>query len=135
TFHIVGGEHATTVGEVARLGSQRFHKRMPRIVPLRIYRSILYPLMRRRADPTMRRRLERTKAYFPYMSLDLRFDDRRARELLEPLGIRATPIGEFFDELMDFAEAARWGRNPIARAHAFGPIRLATPRTAEPAAQ
>jgi thioester reductase-like protein len=135
TFHIVGGEHATTVGEVARLGSQRFHKRMPRIVPLRIYRSILYPLMRRRADPTMRRRLERTKAYFPYMSLDLRFDDRRARELLEPLGIRAAPISEFFDELMDFAEAARWGRNPIARAHAFRPIRLATPRTAEPVAQ
>ena len=51
------------------------------------------------------------------------------------LGIRATPISEFFDDLMDFAEAARWGRNPIARAHAFGPIRLATPRTAEPAAQ
>jgi thioester reductase-like protein len=130
TFHIVGGEHATTVGEVARLGSQRFRKRMPRIVPLRIYRSILYPLMRRRADPALRRRLERTKAYFPYMSLDLRFDDRRARELLDPIGIRATPISEFFDDLMDFAEAARWGRNPIARAHAFRPMPLAAPRTA-----
>jgi hypothetical protein len=100
------------------------------MVPLRVYRSILYPLMRRRADPAICRRLERAKAYFPYMSLDLRFDDRGARELLDPLGIRATPISEFFDDLMDFAEAARWGRNPIARAEAFRPVLLATPRAA-----
>jgi hypothetical protein len=54
----------------------------------------------------------------PYFSLDLRFDDRRARELLDPLGIRATPVGEFFDILIDFAEAAHWGRTPIGRARA-----------------
>jgi hypothetical protein len=54
--------------------------------------------------------------YFPHFSLDLRFDDRRARELLDPLGIRATPVGEYFDTLIDFAEAARWGRTPLDRA-------------------
>jgi hypothetical protein len=58
------------------------------------------------------------RGLFPYFSLDLRFDDRYARELLDPLGIRATPIIEYFDALIDFAEAARWGRDPIGRARA-----------------
>jgi hypothetical protein len=80
--------------------------------------------MLRTADPAMRRRMKRNEAYFPYLSLDLRFDDRGARELLDPLGVRATPISECFDTLMDFAEAARWGRKPIARSRA---IRLAQP--------
>ena len=74
--------------------------------------------MLRRADAQTRRRLERSEVYFPYFSLDLRFDDRDARALLEPLGIRATPIVEYFDALIDFAEAARWGRAPIGRARA-----------------
>jgi hypothetical protein len=74
--------------------------------------------MRRRADAQTRRRLERSEVYFPYFSLDLRFDDRDARALLDPLGIRATPIAEYFDALIDFAEAARWGRAPIGRARA-----------------
>jgi hypothetical protein len=66
----------------------------------------------------MRRRLRRSEVYFPYFSLDLRFDDCRARELLDPLGIGAAPIEDYFDDLIDFAEAARWGRTPISRARA-----------------
>lgn len=126
TFHVVGGEHATTLGELAHLAAGRFERRAPRLVPPRIYESVLHPLMLRRADPVARRRLKRTEVYFPYFSLDLRFDDRRARALLDPLGIRATPIGEYFDALIDFAEAARWGRIPIGRASA----RLAAPSKA-----
>jgi hypothetical protein len=93
-------------------------------------------VMLRRADGAMRRRLERTEVYFPYFSLDLRFDDRCARQLLDPLGIRATPISEHFDDLIDFAEAAQWGRAPITRARACGPTSplAPTPRTAEPVA-
>jgi long-chain acyl-CoA synthetase len=118
TFHVVGGEHATTLGELAHLAARRFDRRAPRLVPPRFYRSVLHPLMLRRADPNARRRLKRNEVYLPYFSLDLRFDDRRARELLDPLGIRASPIGEYFDAMIDFAEAARWGRAPIARARA-----------------
>jgi long-chain acyl-CoA synthetase len=116
TFHIVGGEHATTLWELTRLAARRFDRPTPRLVPPRIYRALLHPVMLRRADPQTRRRLERSEAYFPYFSLDLRFDDRRARALLDPLGIRATPIVDYFDALIDFAEAAAWGRAPIARA-------------------
>ena len=118
TFHVVGGEHATTLGELARLAARRFDRRAPRLIPPRIYRSALHPLMLRRADPDTRRRLVRSEIYFPYFSLDLRFNDHRARELLDPLGIRATPLREYFDTMIDFAEAAHWGRTPIGRARA-----------------
>lgn len=137
TFHLVGGEQATTLGELASLAARRFGRPAPRFVPPRVYRSVLHPLVLRRADPDTRRRLVRSEVYFPYFSLELRFDDRCARELLDPLGIRATPVGEYFDTLIDFAEAAHWGRKPIGRARASalrertGAV-LAGPSTAEP---
>jgi thioester reductase-like protein len=137
TFHVVAGEQATTLGELVRLAARRFERRAPRLVPPRIYRSALHPLILRRADPNTRRRLVRSEAYFPYFSLDLRFDDHHARDLLDPLGIRATPLREYFDTLVDFAEAAHWGRTPIGRAHATalgGRTHPAPPntRTADP---
>ena len=137
TFHVVAGEQATTLGELARLAARRFGRRPPRLVPPRIYRSALHPLILHRADADTRRRLVRSEVYFPYFSLDLRFDDHRARELLDPLGIRATPLREYFDTMIDFAEAARWGRTPIGRARAgalgerINPA-LANTRLAEP---
>jgi long-chain acyl-CoA synthetase len=137
TFHVVGGEHATTLGELANLAARRFGRPAPRFVPPRIYRSVLHPLVLRRADANTRRRLGRSEVYFPYFSLDLHFDDHRARELLDPLGIRATPVREYFDTLIDFAEAAHWGKTPIGRARATAlaersnPL-LATTRAAEP---
>ena len=137
TFHVVAGDQATTLGELARLAARRFGRRPPRLVPPRIYRSALHPLILRRADADTRRRLARSKVYFPYFSLDLRFDDHLAHELLDPLGIRATPVREYFDTMIDFAEAAHWGRTPIGRARAgalggrANPA-LPNPRTAEP---
>jgi nucleoside-diphosphate-sugar epimerase len=75
--------------------------------------------MLRRADPQTRKRLERSEVYFPYFSVDLRFDDQDARALLDPVGIRATPIGDLdvvtVDHLADAilalgASAAATGR-------------------------
>jgi hypothetical protein len=132
TFHIVAGEHATTLGELTRLAAQRFDRPPPRFVPPRIYRAILHPLLLRRGDPQTRRRLERSEAYFPYFSLDLRFDDRNARALLDPLGIGSTPIVDYFEDLVDFAEAARWGRAPIGRAHAHARIERSPRAVARP---
>ena len=100
------------------IAARRFDRPTPRLVSPRVYRAILHPLMLRRGDQQARRRLERSEVYFPYFSLDLRFDDRGARALLDPLAIRATPIVEYFDALIDFAEAAGWGRAPIGRARA-----------------
>jgi long-chain acyl-CoA synthetase len=137
TFHVVAGDQATTLGELVRLAARRFGRRAPRLVPPRIYRSALHPLILRRADPNTRRRLVRSEVYFPYFSLDLRFDDHQARQLLDPLGITATPLSEHFDTLIDFAEAAHWGRTPIGRARAGALGQRASPalpsaRTAAP---
>jgi thioester reductase-like protein len=118
TFHIVSGDDATTIGELAELSAQRFGQRMPRFVPAPVYRRAIHPLLLRRGDARRRKALRRTAIYLPYFSMRLRFDDRRARALLDPLGIRATPITEHFDEIVDFAVAARWGRRPISRAQA-----------------
>jgi nucleoside-diphosphate-sugar epimerase len=125
TFQIVGGRHATTLGELAVLAARRFRRRQPLLVSPRLYRALVHPLLLRRGDDRMQQRLRRSEAYFPYFSLDLRFDDSCARELLDPLGIQATPIAEYFDGLMDFAEAAAWGRNPI------GPAAARTARIAQ----
>jgi thioester reductase-like protein len=118
TFHVVGGDLATTLGEMADLSARRFGRRMPRFVPPAVYRRVVQPLLLRRGDAPRRKALRRTAIYLPYFSLRLRFDDRRARALLDPLGIRATPIAEHFDEIVDFALAARWGRRPISRVQA-----------------
>jgi long-chain acyl-CoA synthetase len=118
TFHVVGGGHATTLGELALLASESFDRRQPRFLPPWIYRAFVHPVLVRRGNPRVRRRLKQSEVYFPYFSLDLRFDDRDARALLDPLGIQATPIRGYFDALVNFAEAAEWGRNPIGFAQA-----------------
>ena len=64
TFHVVGGEHATTLSELTRLAARRFDRPRPRLVAPRVYRALLHPLMLRRADPATRRRLQRSEVYF-----------------------------------------------------------------------
>jgi hypothetical protein len=48
----------------------------------------------------------------------LRFDDARARALLDPMGITPTPLSSYFERIIEFAQAARWGRRPLDRAEA-----------------
>ena len=61
----------------------------PRLVPPRAYRRFLHPLVLRRVAPSTRRLLERSEVYFPYFAMRVRYDDARARALLEPMGIAA----------------------------------------------
>jgi hypothetical protein len=118
TFHAVAGSRASSVGELIDLGADRFEQRAPRLVPPRLYARLVAPLVRRRAPSTVRRQLERSSVYFPYFAMRTRFDDVRARALLEPLGIAPPALRSYFDRLVDFAEAARWGRRPLGRADA-----------------
>jgi hypothetical protein len=48
----------------------------------------------------------------------VRYDDARARAILEPRGIAPAPLSTYFDRLMDYAQAARWGRRTVARPRA-----------------
>jgi thioester reductase-like protein len=118
TFHVVAGDRAATLGELLALAARRFGHPSPRLLPPPLYRRLVHPLVLRRSSERARKALRASEIYFPYFSLRMRFDDRRARELLEPAGIAATPIAEHFDTMIDFAERAEWGRRPVTRAEA-----------------
>jgi thioester reductase-like protein len=97
TFHLVAGRNATTVGRLIEMSSKELGRSEPAVLPPRLYRRLVHPLMRR-IDP----RLRRMEVYFPYFAMRVRFDDRR----LGP-GPR---VESYFHRLVRYAERARWGR-------------------------
>jgi thioester reductase-like protein len=118
TFHVVAGDRASTVGEIVEMAGERFSARQPKIVPPRAYRAIIGKIVDRRAPSSARRLLASNEVYFPYFEMRVRFDDARARAVLEPRGITPAPLRSYFDRLMDYAQEARWGRREIARTRA-----------------
>lgn len=128
TFHIVAGEHAHTVGELLDNAAERFDQRRPRCVSPRLYRTLLHPIALRRSSGSARRQLKRNEVYFPYFEMRMRFDDSQARAILDPLGIKPTPLLEYLGALVDFAQAAHWGRHLIGRAQAQTLARIAPAR-------
>jgi thioester reductase-like protein len=123
TLHVVAGASASTVGEIVRLAGERFTARQPRIVPPRVYRAVIGKIVDKRAPASARRLLASNEAYFPYFEMRVRFDDARARAILEPRGITPAPLRSYFDRLMDYAQAARWGRREVARTR-VAPVRV-----------
>jgi thioester reductase-like protein len=118
TFHLTASSRASSVGEIMELTTGRIDRRPPRLVSPRIYQRFVHPLVLRRAAPSTRRLLERSEVYFPYFAMRVRFDDARARALLDPMGITPAPLSSYFERIIEFAHAARWGRRPLDRAEA-----------------
>jgi long-chain acyl-CoA synthetase len=120
TYHLVAGPQATSAARLADMASRYFDRRPPRMIPPRIYRRLIHPLVVRRSHGRRRRALERSEVLFPYFSMRVRFDDTRARARLHPAGVRVSPLEHYFDRLLDFAVKARWGRDERGRAEARG---------------
>jgi thioester reductase-like protein len=118
TYHLVAGPDATTAGRLADLAAGYFRRRPPRFIPPRIYRRLVHPLVVRRSEGKKRRALEQSETLFPYFSMRVRFDDRRARSRLRATGVRASPLEHYLDRLLDFAVTAQWGRAARGRAEA-----------------
>ena len=112
TFHLVAGDRATTVGRVAQMTAEHFHRPLPWIVPPAVYRA-LYPLLRRTVHGRTRLALERTQVFIPYLNIGVRFQDHVTRARLEPAGVRLLPVEDYFARLLDFALAADWGKRPL----------------------
>jgi long-chain acyl-CoA synthetase len=105
TYHAVAGEHATTVRDVIDLAARRFGVAAPAIVdPVLLDEALAAPM-----SAQQRQSLERARVFFPYFALGVRFDDRWARTILAPAGVRAEPLEGYFDTLMDYAQRAAWG--------------------------
>jgi nucleoside-diphosphate-sugar epimerase len=115
--HLVAGPRATTVGRLGERAGRYFIMRPPPLVPPRLYR-LLHPLLVRLTRGRKRRALRRTEALFPYFWMRVRFDNRRARSRLERAGIEAPAPESYFDRLLGFAVASRWGKRHVSRAQA-----------------
>lgn len=109
TYHAVAGRHASTVAQVIDMAAARFGVPEPAIVDPKV---IDEALARPMSEP-QRRALEQARIFFPYFRLGVRFDDRWARQILEPSGIAAAPLPTYFGTLMDYAQRSAWGRSPL----------------------
>lgn len=112
TYHLTAGAATSTVRELVELSARRLERRPPVMVPPRVYRRLLHPLLLRRSSGARRRWLERSEVFFPYFSATARFDTARARAALVPLGVEPAPLAAYFDRLIDYAERTEWGRQP-----------------------
>ena len=95
TIHAVAGDDAVTNAELATMAAGAFGRRAPRFV-------------RPGEDP---RSEQRAGVFAQYFRSRLLFDARRGRKL----GFRPPPLTQYFDVLMDYADRARWGKQPLPR--------------------
>ena len=117
TYHLVAGGRAATVGRLIELSAGYFRRRPPHSVPPVLYERLVHPVAVRTSSGKRREALEKSEVFFPYFSMRVRYDDRRARERLKP-GVRVTPIESYFHQLARFAERSSWGRKSVTRAPA-----------------
>jgi len=108
TFNLVSGPEAATVDELAELACSHFDRPRPPYVQTGVF-----------GDPTAD---EHGAVYLPYFDMDVVFDDTRTRE---QLGIHAPRLRSYFDTLMDYADAARWGKRGTTREQARERVRAA----------
>jgi thioester reductase-like protein len=122
TYNLVTGDRAARVGELVDLAARCFDRRPPRVIPPRLYRLVIHPLLMRRADAGQRGALEHSEAYFPFFSARVAFDDTRAREHLDPHGLEPPEPREYFARLIEFATESRWGKRPVSRSEALARV-------------
>ncbi len=119
TFHLTAGTHASSVGELVELATRFFGRPSPRLIDPSLYRRVVHPLLVRGArDEHYRRALTRSEIFFPYFAMRVAYDDRRTRVALGGTGIHPAPLHSYFDQLVEFALDAEWGRRQIPRAGA-----------------
>jgi thioester reductase-like protein len=112
TFHLTAGRDASTILEIAHAASRYFKRPLPQVLSPSEFATRACPASERSA-------LAAGTAYFPYFAVSTVFDNTAARALLEPAGIRAAPLADYLERLLDFATRSRWGKSPIARAEAL----------------
>jgi long-chain acyl-CoA synthetase len=134
TYHLTAGDRTSTVGELIELGSAAASQRQPRVLPPRLYRRIIHPLLVRRGSQRRRRALRRSEVYFPYFSMRTRYENSFARDALAPHGIEVPSLPSYFNRLLGFALAADWGRRTFQRHEVIGGSRPGARLTREPVA-
>jgi nucleoside-diphosphate-sugar epimerase len=101
TFNLVSGADAATCIELADLACAHFDRPRPPFVDT--------------GESAGAAGDGQGAVYLPYFDMEVVFDDSRTRELL---GLRAPRLRDYFDTLLDYADAARWGKRGLAREEA-----------------
>jgi nucleoside-diphosphate-sugar epimerase len=101
TFNLVTGADASTCDELAELACAHFGRPKPPFVGTGEFGDSA-------AD-------EHGAVYLPYFDMEVVFDDTRTRD---QLGMRAPLLRTYFDTLLDYADAARWGKRGTTREEA-----------------
>jgi long-chain acyl-CoA synthetase len=113
TYHLTASQNATSIGELLSLAVAKLGCKRPPLISPRLYRHVLAPLLCR-VQPRRRRFLHATQTYLPYFAIGVTYDDARARAALAP-AISPAPLADYFDALVDYALAARWGASAQPR--------------------
>ena len=98
TYHLVAGRRAVTNGALIDLACRVMRRARP-VITL----------------PDDEEFSPALAAYAPYLTVRARFDDKRARALLDQVDLRARALPSYFGQLVQFARATRWGRLPLSR--------------------
>jgi thioester reductase-like protein len=114
TYHLTAGRNASTIQEIAQAACRYFNRPMPRVLS-----PPEFDALQAAGAGGRRSALEGSSVYFPYFAVGTRFDDALTRARLDPTGIRVSPLGDYFEALLDFATRSRWGKRPIARVEAL----------------
>lgn len=114
TYALAAGSRASSVGELLELSAGYFRRRRARAVPPRAYKHIVHPVLLRTRDERRRKALRASEVFFPYFAMRVHYDTANARRS----GIVPPALPGYFTQLMDFAEAADWGKAQRARSTA-----------------
>jgi thioester reductase-like protein len=117
TLNLVAGERATTVDELAELAAIAFDRPRAELVSLTEF------VARAARGEGVSKALiegpaaEQASQYLPYFGMRVSFDDRGARHRLDA-GLRAPEMKAYFDQLVAYAGASRWGKRRVSRQEA-----------------
>ena len=121
TYHLTASERASSVGELVGLACEHLGRTPPRLLPPALYRAALHPILVRTGSERRRRALRSSEAFFPYFSMDTRYDASEARVALGPSGVEAPALPSYFTRLVRYALRAEWGRQPMPRHQLLAP--------------
>jgi thioester reductase-like protein len=122
-YHLTAGrENLTELGEIVAAAVDFFKIKRPYIIhPAFLRLAEGWPgrlLLNDRALKT----LKLGEPYYPYFATNLEYDTRQAFAVLEPAGICAPPVRNFFERLFRYCLETDWGRHAPDPAKATRPV-------------
>lgn len=112
TFHLAAGPAGVlTIDEAIELVERCFPERKSvRVVNPEWWMTTVHPMLKTVSFGRLRRFLGTVEAYAPYLLGNPTFDNTRARERLEPLGISVPSVSSYFGRLIRYCIETDWGR-------------------------